>query len=734
MFLTAVRMGRIPKIEKEKALEAVQAAVVIGDGDQNLSVNEDFNDFPKYCAPTSGSYSRPSGSSFPSEPEIYDFDTGCISRQKSTIEDVTSGMFPETVTQPFQAQRLLLEEGPPLDQTPASSGSCKVKQEFSSSETSSCHFSQYGKPSSMEIHESSKTADLVMVERNHNTYQYSNISSDPLLTATSFTPNHQYNLNETSCQAQTQNKSDSDKLCVQNPVSCGVESQSSFIDKSCRNPNQLSLRDSGLTFSNTSQYVANDPGLFNQTGKFHGIPGNHSISLNSQYGHGCNPPIGSRIEPSLNNNSNPQKDLPTENLVQKQEPIDNEFSETLIENEIHVSGTSTMVTPSDITNFEKDFDQMVGLHLTQNKPHPYKVQEIASPVKTSRPTLTALSRCNSERSLSSSFPPTCPTPSSIDGSTTSSQRSRFSPGLIKVLLEHVLDSTQDPDVSMRLKQRLEQNRVDKGVVANVLNLIREVSAKRNKHLGSEESAQMSPTATSSELSTVLSESKMENIQRFLEDVNKFSRPGPLHSPPFGGRQNCLYSTPSTSDRQNSDLRLNCPIKKRLFRCENAQKFTDCEQQSTLGMEQSKEETCLYDLDNHNIAKASSQLNDEVEEESDTLKHKLPAKKYTLPEINLIQCEQSKLVESSHFEELAPHNSPQPCHLIEQSINENLVTCSDDKLTREEVKKQVVQMTIEGLSFASKILNRLKPEHREKLRLWKLGLVSSVLTYFVVQRH
>ena len=357
-----------------------------------------------------------------------------------------------------------------------------------------------------------------------------------------------------------------------------------------------------------------------------------------------------------------------------------------------------------------------------------------------------------------SVPPSCPTPSSVDGSTTSSQRGRFSPGLIKVLLEQVLDTTQENDVVVRLKQRLEQNKMGKTVVANVLNLIREVSAKRNNKLGgSEDVSILSAEESSTNETASLSENKMESIQRFLEDVNKFSGRQSLASPPFSQKSNSSYSTFNTFERQesvgdsnnalvknkirqDSGIDIGCsPLKKRYYQQET--KCSTSEQQEMKPVLGGTYQ-CKFGLNDGLVS-----LQQHTAQETTIDKEPIPVQNtqsdYRFPAANmsLTPTEQIQKVDSSeNHSDLTQNTSVLPSDLIEQSINDNRVTCSDDKLSREEVKKQVIHMTMEGLSVASKILHRWKPEHRETLRLHKLGLVrylklqSTRINSFLARGH
>ena len=724
-------MGRIPKMEKEKALEAVKSSDQSRMDDPYLHMGSDYDEYPRYSEPPT---SYPSTSltaySSPMGPEIYDFDTGCISRQNHTIADDRERHFPETVTKPPYKGQRSLEEVIPLVQNEAcvTIGNSQVKREYNAMETSSCHYSQHNnKNSSMEIHESSKAIDMTPFERHPDTYQYSNAPGVNVNTGNAFEAKSIF-IKDQQCvskdmfgmndmfQSHPQHKTDVNRSHIQDQVTNMAENQGSSHNNTYQLEDRYPMTENCRQFGSSSQWCPSETGFFNQAEHI-----NHSSSmattmtLTSVPNKGSNPVADKSMNIPLHHENNHPKKMELENLHFKTEPIDVDFSDHFHNNEKEITGTlpqnKTDVTQNNRTTVPMDEDRSLATYLAP----PSNVQETSiNQLKLSVPA-PDFSRTNRSPSvLSSSFPPTCPTPSSVDGSTTSSNRGRFSPGLIKVLLEQVLDSTQETDVALRLQQRLEQNRVNKGVVANVLNLIREVSAKRNKVTGSEETNLLSVESCSETSS--LTESKMENIQRFLEDVNKFSRPEPLlspplRSPPFCQRQNTSYSIP---DALNPALRYNCsPLKKRLLSGENFPNATICLQKSSSDMGQNKQNSKLYGTQSDKMGASC------------TLKNEQQINKYPLPEVNLTFCEQSKMVESSQHEEQSniSHNSPAACDLINQSIHENEVTCSDDKLSKEEVKKQVVQMTLEGLSFASKILNRMKPEHRERLRLWRNGLVS-----------
>lgn len=740
MSVEAVRMGRIPKVEKEKALEAVKSSDEAQTDEPYVHLGSEYDDYPKYTEPE-GSYppTTPSAS-YPGHagPEIYDFDTGCISRQNHTIADDRERHFSETVTKSPDKDQTSFEEPIPLVQNDASValGNSQVKKEFDAREfNSSCHYSRHNdNSSSMEIHENLKVTNMNPFERQPDTYQFCNgpgnafeanpvlikdqqcVRKDKLDMSDSFQPHphHRFDENRSHFQDQVANRFRNHSTSYVNPY---------------HETNQYSMTENSPPFSNSSQWYTSETGYYKQAEhlnhKPYNVPMATSMNMTSGTQKGSSHIADNGMNlPTHHGNNHTKSEF--EDVRLKSEPIDIDFTD-----DSHNYETETLIPQNNVAIPQKnktavplDKDQSLS---TPSMPQ-INVQTSLSQLKLPVPLTDFPRHDRSPSVLSSSCPPTCPTPSSIGGSTTSSQRGQFSPALIKVLLEQVLDSTQETDVTLRLQQRLENNRVDKGMVANVLNLIREVSAKRNKVAGSEESNLMSSAESCSQKSSSLAESKMENIQRFLEDVNKFSRPEPLLSPPLGSPpfyhwQPPYNMTSNMTDTLNQNPRFNCsPIKRRLLSCENIPNSTVGVEKISSDSGQNKMDITLFDTNKEKSTVFDTEMEDV---EASCLSKIKQGKKYPLPEVNLTFCEQSRTVESSQHEErpTVSHNSPAPCDMINQSINENEVTCSDDKLSREEVKKQVIQMTLEGLSYASKILNRMKPEHREQLRLWKNGLLK-----------
>ena len=738
-------MGRIPKVEKEKALEAVKSSGEAQTDEPYQQMDEEYEKNPGYLD-QQGSYAPPTASAAcpgSLDPNMYDFDTGCVSRQNQPVADDRERRMSETVTKLPDKDQRPFEKGIISAQSEASAPitQTQVKKEFDASElTSSCHFSQHNNKSSLEIHDKSKVTvanpfehdkSKVTVmnpfEKQSDTYQYYNYPgvnrnpSDQLETNSMFTKNqhcttkNMFSMNN-RYQPHSHHSSDVSRSHVQGQVPNMVRNQCTSNINPYHDKNRYS---NTPMYGNASQWRhTSETGFYGHREQVNRnlsdsmatsmtlTPGSYKGSSHDSgqgQGQGMN-------MPTYHENNPPNNSF--ENHPFKSEPMDMNFPDDFqnYERETMMAQNKNNVAAVNKPDAPQDNIQSWSVQLGQSAP-PTNVQSNAPQLKVSYPSTSDISQQDRSPSvMSSSFPPTCPTPS-IDGSTTSSQRGRFSPALIKVLLEQVLDSTQDSDVTLRLQQRLEKSCVDKGVVANVLNLIREVSAKRNKAPGSEETNILSSAESCSGKSASLAESKMENIQRFLEDVNKFSRPGSLFSPP----------------PFNNDSTFNCsPIKKRLLSIEYfpglVEKTYESMRKNGLNATPSDpgKSVCITHTESEKmVAFCSSKM------EASCLSNPEQSTKYPMPEVNLKWREQSETIESSQLEErpTVSQNSPPPCDLINQSINENEVTCSDDKLSKEEVKKQVIQMTLEGMSFASKILNRIKPERREQLRLWKSGLVK-----------
>ena len=724
-------MGRIPKIEKEKALEAV----VTHDTDVTCntfqSTLEQSGDCPRYES-VLPSKTESTG------PDIYDFDTGCISKQTSTITDDRCGQVSETVSSvSLQGQRSFEEASTPVVpqqqlQIPVTTDNSQVKCELSGIESTPCCQPQYGindKNSSMEVLECAKETDDLGFKRNENTYQHSNTSCMDF--------NNSFERNPIFDKPEQQLENFESSIPYQgHPY---TKNNSNTFINTHRNPAHFSFVDTIASFDHSLQFCSNNsqPGLYGD-----GDLGNSSMTtgisatphISSLHGPGAGE---NNDNPVLHGNSlkNPSK-MANESPMFKTEPLEISGSHCDPRQEGNSGSRNHTQAPVFI-----GFD-------SQRAIKEIKLPEIctseigtvcnpASEINEKKEVVSVeFSRPDRPASVLS-VPPVCPTPSSADGSTTSSQRGRFSPGLIKVLLEQVLDTTQEHDVALRLKQRLEQNKMDKKVVANVLNLIREVSAKRNRLAGSEETNILSPVESYTEESSSLSESKMENIQRFLEDVNKFSRPQPLGTLPYCQRSNISCSTVNRFERQYSESNSDSPpFKKRRFFGETKGNFPVHEQQSATSVLVETGE-CKFDIvpfgqkqDQMSSLHATAQ--ELIVKESVSPQNNQSNKRYLWPQMTLTPNEQIGKVESSEIQSEFTQNSlVMPSDLIEQSINENRVTCSDDKLSQEDVKKQVIQMTLEGLSVASKILHRLKPEHREIFRLRKLGLVRIETTYNIV---
>ena len=547
-IFTAVRMGRIPKVEKEKALEAVKTSDQPQMDEPYLHMGSDYDDYPKYTEPEGSFHPTTSSAAAytsPMGPEIYDFDTGCISRQNHTLADDRERHFSETVTKTPDKDQRSREEGVPLVHNEASVtiGNTEVKKEFDTRElTSTCHYSQHNNTSSsMAIRENSKETKVIPFERQSDTYQFCNVAGDAFKANSVFTKDQycankdMFGINE-MFQSHPHHKSDVNRSHDQDQVADRIGHQSTSHVKPYHDSNRYSCTENSLTFGNSPQWCSSETSGYKQAEHINHTHNSVSMATSFTLTSGTSTHSSQIAGQSMNiplhhENNHPKTHF--ENLHLKTEPIDIDFTDDFhnYETDNTVPQDNMNVPGKNRTDVPLDKDQSLS---TQSTPQT-NVQASISQLKLPIPPFDFSRHERSPSVLSSSCAPTCPTPSTVDGSTTSSQRGRFSPALIKVLLEQVLDSTQETDVTLRLQQRLEHNRVDKGVVANVLNLIREVSAKRNKVGGSEESNLMSSAETCSEKSS-LAESKMENIQRFLEDVNKFSRPEPLLSPPLGSPQ------------------------------------------------------------------------------------------------------------------------------------------------------------------------------------------------------
>lgn len=257
----------------------------------------------------------------------------------------------------------------------------------------------------------------------------------------------------------------------------------------------------------------------------------------------------------------------------------------------------------------------------------------------------------------------CATPSSItshEGSS-ASQPGRYNPVLIKVLVEQVLESNKGVDIMEKLKVKLNDSEINQDAAQKLLNLVKQVSSRRRSS-ADDSSVDSGHCGINNSALAAIPEDKTEALARFLNDVRNSAM-----SPQSTNSSGAPVTHPDYHHRHKRTI-------------------------SEAGLYQSFE-----NLDMKKSAFSGTHCNKSVS-----------SKKTTMTDLTIPSspCTQS----------LDPG-------LVVRADSCNDIVTSTDTVEEEEVNMQSMKVLLEGLNLGMKILFRYKPEHREKLKMYMSGKVS-----------
>lgn len=261
----------------------------------------------------------------------------------------------------------------------------------------------------------------------------------------------------------------------------------------------------------------------------------------------------------------------------------------------------------------------------------------------------------------------CPTPSSVtshEGSS-ASQHGRYNPLLIKVLVEQVLESNQGTDIMVKLREKLKESDITPDAAQRLLNLVKQVSTRR-KSFGDDMSVDSSNCELNNSALSLIPEDRTNALSRFLQDV-----------------RNSAVS-PQSSNTNSSFL------------------VSDSSYQHT--HKRTISEAGLYESFENLDMKKSAKSSGVSMKSHDTT------------------CGTSSSP-ASHSHHLGYSVAPR----VELSNSKVMST----ELQEEEVCMQMMKQLLDGLNLGAKILFRLKPEHREKIRLYHAGKVRFLLNKIIL---
>lgn len=256
----------------------------------------------------------------------------------------------------------------------------------------------------------------------------------------------------------------------------------------------------------------------------------------------------------------------------------------------------------------------------------------------------------------------CPTPSSVtshEGSS-ASQQGRYNPLLIKVLVEQVLESNQGTDIMVKLREKLKESDITQDAAQRLLNLVKQVSTRR-KSLSDDMSVDSSNCGLNNSALSLIPEDKTDALSRFLQDVSN--------------------STVSPQSGNSSSS---------FFMSDSSYQHTHKRSISEAGLHESFENLDMKKSARNSSASTKSQ-------DTSSGMSSLPA---------------------SHSQHTGQSLAPR------MELSNSKVTSTE--LPEEEVCMQTMKQLLDGLNLGAKILFRLKPEHREKIRLYHTGKVRFLL--------
>jgi len=254
----------------------------------------------------------------------------------------------------------------------------------------------------------------------------------------------------------------------------------------------------------------------------------------------------------------------------------------------------------------------------------------------------------------------CATPSSVtshEGSS-ASQTGRYNPILIKMLIEQVLESNQGVDIMDKVRNKLNDPDVNQEAAQKLLNLVNKVSTRRGSS-GDDSSIESGSCGLSNSALALIPEDKTQALARFLKDVS---------SSPISPKSGSVLSSASSGHQQKHKRTI-----------------------SEAGLYQ-----CFENLDMKKSAISIS--------ESASSKRSSITTLGSPPGMGTIQAVGTE---------------------VTRADSSNDIVTSTEIEEEDHISAHKMKTMLDGLNLGMKILFRYKPEHREKRRLYNSGKVSSI---------
>lgn len=255
----------------------------------------------------------------------------------------------------------------------------------------------------------------------------------------------------------------------------------------------------------------------------------------------------------------------------------------------------------------------------------------------------------------------CATPSSItshEGSS-ASQPGRYNPVLLKLFIEQVLESNQGNDIIEKLKVKLHESDINQEAAHKLLKLVKQVATRRRSSADDSSIESGSCVLNNSSL-LMIPEDKSEALARFLKDVQD-SAVSPTN-------QSVISGTSSDSRSKH----------KRTI--------------SEAGLYQSFE-------------------NLDMKKSAMSLSGSLSSKRTSVKTLGSFRSDS--------------HEPVSACTEVTGADSSNNLVSSTESEEEEDANIQMLKVLHDGLNLGVKILFRYKPEHREKRKLYHSGKVTSV---------
>jgi hypothetical protein len=352
----------------------------------------------------------------------------------------------------------------------------------------------------------------------------------------------------------------------------------------------------------------------------------------------------------------------------------------------------------------------------------------------------------------------CSSPGSVlsrEGSN-SSQRSGYSTAIIQILLDQLLESDQVATFARSLEKKLDTPQAE--VVERLLKLVNDASERTSKHSGE------------SEILSKLPEDKLESMNRFLKDLNNSCN---KNEAPLLKKKRCVEETELKESFENLDVEKPVEMFMTSKEWDKPEHITNREpsplmlyQSGTnhvINSSQGSLSTSNVRMNSHDKFVPSGTEIPSLEISCNHDIHPIQLSKEPVPS-SQIQSQNMAANHNSAYSnsqqglknEMAPYNvQNEPAYrkpksvtnqglcartfintVKQMALNNSLIsdsvvssTVSQEKVEVKETKSDEEMLaTINCMNLAMKILNRFKPEHREKIRLFKQGQVNLIYSF------